>query len=94
MNPNFNKRKVAYTDNLSTASDTVKAMVNGLAPTSQNLHCSEDGKVYVIEITEAGTKRKYASHNNWCKGGVNYAGYVTAETLGHLAQVMGESRPN
>lgn len=94
MNPNFNKRKIAYTEDLSAASDQIKAMVNGLAPTTSNLHCSQDSKVYVIEITEAGSKRRYASHNNACQGGVSYAGYIPTETLGHLAQALGQSSTN
>lgn len=91
MNANFNRRKVAYSTDLSVASDEVKALIQGLAPTQSNLHCNENSPIYVLEITEAGNKRKYSSDNNHCAHGAAYAGYVPTPALAQLAQALSAS---
>lgn len=91
MNPNFNRRKVAYNTNLSVATEDVKSIIQRLAPNNGNLHCNESSPIYVLEITEAGNKRKYSSDNNHCKQGANYAGYVPAQALAQLAQVLSDT---
>lgn len=87
-NANFNRRKVAYDTDLSVASDEVKAMVHGLAPNQARPHCNESTPIYVLEITEAGRKRKYSSDNNHCQQGVSYAGYVPTDAMARLAQAL------
>jgi hypothetical protein len=88
QNANFNRRKVAYNTDLSVASDKVKSMIQGLAPNRANLHCNENSPIYVLEITEAGSKRKYSSDNNHCQHGARYAGYVSTQAMAQLAQAM------
>jgi hypothetical protein len=92
LNANLNRRKVAYNTDLSQASDDVKAMIQGLAPNHTNLHCNESSPIYVLEITEAGSKRKYSSDNNHCKHGASYAGYVPTQAMAQLAQALGATQ--
>ncbi|MDP3175672.1 MAG: hypothetical protein Q8M88_14665 [Phenylobacterium sp.] len=88
LNANLNRRKVAYNTDLSVASEDVKAMIQGLAPTRANLHCNENSTIYVLEITEAGNKRKYSSDNNHCQHGASYAGYVSTQAMAQLAHAL------
>ena len=88
MNPNFNRRKVAYSTDLSVGDEKVKALIQGLAPSSANLHCNEKTVIYVLEITEAGHQRKYSSNNNHCNRAAAYTGYMPTEAMAELAQAM------
>lgn len=88
MNPNFNRRKVAYSTDLASAPDELKALVQGLAPNHSNLHCNEDSPIYVLEIIEAGNKRRFSSDNNHCNQGSSYAGYVPTQAMAQLAQAL------
>jgi len=88
QNTNLNRRKVAYNTDLSAASDKVKSMIQDLTPNHANLHCNENSPIYVLEITEAGNKRKYSSDNNHCKHGASYAGYVPTQAMAQLAQAL------
>ena len=92
LNANFNRRKVAYQTDMSVAGDDVKAMIHGLAPNHGNLHCNESSPIYVLEITEAGSKRRYSSDNNHCAQNANYAGYVPTQAMAQLAHALSKSQ--
>ena len=92
LNANFNRRKVAYQTDLSVAGNDVKAMIQGLAPSQNKLHCDTSRPVYVLEITEAGSKRKFSSDNNHCLQQASYAGYVPTEALAKLAQALSSTQ--
>ena len=92
LNANFNRRKVAYDTDLSVASDQVKAMVHGLAPNQAQPHCNESAPIYVLEITEAGTKRRFSSDNNHCAQNANYAGYVPTQAMAQLVHTLSKSQ--
>ena len=72
----------------------VKAMIHGLAPNHGNLHCNESSPIYVLEITEAGKKRRYSSDNNHCSQNANYAGYVPTQAMAQLAHALSSSQAN
>ena len=84
--------RIAFVGDLSQASDDVKAMIQGLAPNHSNLHCNESSPIYVLEITEAGSKRKYSSDNNHCAQNANYAGYVPTQAMAQLAHTLSKSQ--
>lgn len=88
LNANLNRRKVAYHTDLSAASDDVKRLLKGLAPDHAQLHCNESSTIYVLEITEAATKRRFSSDNNHCKNGASYSAYVPAAAMAQLAQAL------
>lgn len=88
LHPNLNRRKVAYRTDLSVAGEKVKSLIQGLSPDGVSLHCNEDSPIYVLEITEAGSKRRYSSDNNHCKQGTSYTGYVPTEAMAQLALAM------
>jgi hypothetical protein len=79
---------VYYNTDLSLASDEIKSIVKGLSPDNGNLHCNEATPIYVLEITEAGNKRKFSSDNNHCRQDAGYAGYVPAQAMAQLAQAL------
>ncbi len=56
------------------------------------MHCNESSPIYVLEITEAGNKRKFNSDNNHCKNGARYTAYVPTRAMAQLAQVMGSAQ--
>lgn len=91
-NANFKRRKVAYQTDLSVAADDVKAMIQGLKPSHGNLHCNEGSPIYVLEITEAGSKRRYSSDNNHCSQNAKYAGYVPTQAMAQLAHALSSSQ--
>ncbi len=88
INTNLNRRKIAYNTDLSLASEEIKSMVKGLSPDNVNLHCNEATPIYVLEITEAGNKRKFSSDNNHCRQDAGYAGYIPAQAMAQLAQAL------
>lgn len=87
MNPNFNKRRFALHQDMALADETLSGQLRALVPVSGPLHCAEDGKVYVLEVAEAGDKRRYSSSNNAC-GLTGYAGYLPTESLARLARSL------
>lgn len=93
LNTNLNRRKVAYHADLSSANDDVKHLLKGLAPDRANLHCDENSPIYVLEITEAGTKRRFSSDNNHCNNGVSYSAYAPAAAMAKLAQALAAQQP-
>jgi hypothetical protein len=59
-----------------------------LVPVQAALHCDESSPIYVLEITEAGTKRRVSSDNNHCNSGARYSAYVPAAAMAKLAQAL------
>lgn len=78
----------AYALDVAQASQSVRTSLARLMPAASGIGCEPDQKVYVLEITEVGQKRRYSSQNNACDTGLRYAGYLPIAALDALAQAM------